>query len=90
MHAEVEDHLTGCRRVHVTKFEQPYMDHWWAPGCTIVYEHTFVNALADSLRGVESGQPVQPDFRCALQTQKVCDAVLASARTDEWVETGVD
>ena len=32
----------------------------------------------------------QADFRCALQTQKVCDAVLVSARTGEWIETGVE
>ena len=88
--SKVEDHLTGWRRVHVTNFEHPYMDRWWVPGCTIGYEHTFVHCLADFLAGVESGQPVQPDFRCATQTQRVCDAVLASARTGEWAETGVE
>ena len=87
---KVEDHLTGWRRVHVTNSEHPYMDHWWVPGCTIGYEHTFVHCLADFLEGVERGEPTQPDFRCALQTQKVCDAVLQSARRGVWVETGVD
>jgi predicted dehydrogenase len=74
----------------VTNFEHPYMDRWWVPGCTIGYEHTFIHALADFLAGVESGQPVQPGFREALQTQRVCDAVLHSARTRAWVETGVE
>jgi len=83
---KVEDHLTGWRRIHVTNFEHPYMDHWWVPGCTIGYEHTFINALADFLAGVESGEPAQPDFRCALQTQRVCDAVLASAQRGGWVD----
>jgi len=83
---KVEDHLTGWRRVHVTNFEHPYMDRWWVPGCTIGYEHTFVNALADFLAGAESGSAAQPDFRCALQTQKVCDAVLQSARAGAWVD----
>ena len=87
---KVEDHLTGWRRIHTTNFEHPYMDHWWVPGCTIGYEHTFVNALADFLAAAEKQEPVQPDFRCALQTQRVCDAVLASARTGEWTETGVE
>jgi len=87
---KVEDHLTGWRRIHVTNFEHPYMDHWWVPGCTIGYEHTFVNALADFLLGVENGTPVQPDFRTALQTQKVCDAVFASVEAGGWVDTGVD
>ena len=87
---KVEDHLTGWRRVHVTNFEHPYMDHWWVPGCTIGYEHTFVNALADFLLGVQNGAPAQPDFRCALQTQKVCDAVFASVAAGGWVDTAVD
>ena len=66
------------------------MDHWWVPGCTIGYEHTFVNALADFLAGLDSGTPAQPDFRCALQTQKVCDAVFASVADGGWVDTGVE
>ena len=32
------------------------MDHWWVPGCTIGYEHTFVNALADFLAAAARGQ----------------------------------
>ena len=46
-------------------------------------------SLADFLRGVETGTPAEPTFRTALQTQKVCDAVLASARLGQWAETGV-
>lgn len=87
---KVEDHLTGWRRIHVTNFEHPYMDRWWVPGCTIGYEHTFIHALADFLAGVEAGKPAQPTFRDALQTQRVCDAVLASAQSQSWVETGVE
>ena len=33
------------------------MDHWWVPGLTIGYEHTFVHAIADLLNGVETGTP---------------------------------
>ena len=82
---KVEDHLAGWRKIHVTNFEHPYMDHWWVPGCTIGYEHTFVHALADFLKGLETGEPAQPDFRTALATQRVCDAVLESARSEQWV-----
>ncbi len=87
--AKVEGHLAGWRKIHVTSFEHPYMDRWWVPGLSIGYEHTFVHALADFLRGVETGTPAEPIFRTALQTQKVCDAVLESARTGRWVETGL-
>ena len=83
---KVEDHVTGWRRIHVTNFEHPYMDRWWVPGCTIGYEHTFTNALADFFQGLDSGKPTQPDFRSALETQKVCDAVLQSAKEKQWVE----
>jgi predicted dehydrogenase len=83
---KVEGHLTGWQKIHVTNSEHPYMDRWWVPGCTIGYEHTFTNALADFLKGLETGQATQPDFRCALHTQKVCDAVLESGRTGQWVE----
>ncbi len=84
---KVEDHLTGWRKIHVTNSEHPYMDRYWVPGTCIGYEHTFLNALADFVMGIESGKPTQPDFRSALQTQKVCDAVLESARTGEWKAT---
>jgi predicted dehydrogenase len=86
---KIEDHLTGWQKIHVTNPEHPYMDKWWVPGCTIGYEHTFVNALADFLKSLEAGQaPVEPGFRSGLRTQKVCDAVLASAASGQWVELG--
>ena len=85
---KIEDHLTGWQRIHVTNFEHPYMDKWWVPGCTVGYEHTFINALADFLQGLESGTSAQPDFRCGLRTQKVCDAILESAKTGSWIELG--
>lgn len=84
--SKVESHLTGWRRIHVTNSEHPYMDKWWVPGCTIGYEHTFTNAFADFLEGLETGKPTQPDFRAALETQKVCDAVLLSAKEGRWIE----
>ncbi|MHB0958403.1 MAG: Gfo/Idh/MocA family protein [Pirellulaceae bacterium] len=83
---KVDDHLTGWQRVHVTNFEHPYMKKWWVPGCTIGYEHTFVHTVADYLHGIETGQPAQPDFRSGLRTQKVCDAVLASAHNGKWID----
>lgn len=79
------DHLHGWRSIHVTGSEHPYMKNWWVPGTTIGYEHTFTNALADFLKGLESGEPAQPTFRDALRTQWVLDAVLESARTGQWV-----
>jgi len=86
---KTESHLTGWRKIHTTNSEHPYMSHYWVPGTCIGYEHTFLNALADFVAGIESGKWTQPDFRNALQTQKVCDAVIDSARKGQWMETGV-
>ena len=36
--------------------------------------------------GLESGTFAQADFRNGLETQKVCDAVLESARSGRWME----
>ncbi|MFZ1425180.1 MAG: Gfo/Idh/MocA family oxidoreductase [Geminicoccaceae bacterium] len=86
---KVPSHTTGWRRIHVTNGEHPYMGHWWVPGLVIGYEHSFIHAVADFLQGLETGVPAQPDFRAALETQKVCKAVLRSARSGRWEETGV-
>jgi predicted dehydrogenase len=86
---KVPSHTSGWRRIHVTNGEHPYMAHWWVPGLVIGYEHSFVHAVADFLKGLETGVPAQPDFRSALETQKVCETVLASARSGRWQDTGV-
>ncbi|MGO8733404.1 MAG: Gfo/Idh/MocA family protein [Terriglobia bacterium] len=78
-------HLQGWRTILVTGGEHPYMANWWVPGCVIGYEHTFVHEVADFLRGIEKGERVRPDFRDALETQAVVEAVLESARTGKWV-----
>ena len=86
---KMESHVTGWRKIHTTNSEHPYMNRYWVPGTCIGYEHTFLNALADFVMGIEAGTPTQPDFRNALQTQKVCEAVLKSAKSGKWIATGV-
>ncbi len=81
-------HVVGWRTILVTDSGHPYMKHWWVPGCVIGYEHTFINALADFLEGLQTGKPVRPNFRDALETQYVCDAVLKSAKTGVWEPAG--
>jgi len=83
---KIEDHLTGWQRILVTNGEHPYMDKYWVPGTTIGYEHTFINAIADFFKGLEGGPKYQPDFRGAMRTQKVCDAIIQSAKEGRWVE----
>ena len=80
----LDKHVHGWQTILVTDAEHPYMDKWWVPGCVIGYEHTFINALADFLTGLDTGEPVRPNFRDALETQYICDAVLKSAKTEAW------
>jgi predicted dehydrogenase len=79
-----EGKLRGWRSIHVTDGDQPYMKNWWVPGLQIGYEHSFIHQVADFLEGLGTKKPAHPDFRDALETQYVCDAVLKSARTRKW------
>jgi predicted dehydrogenase len=76
--------VRGWRSIHVTDGDQPYMDHWWVPGLQIGYEHTFIHQVADFLQALQDGKPCPPTFRDALETQKICDAVLTSAKSGTW------
>lgn len=76
--------VRGWRSVHISDGDQPYMGNWWVPGLNIGYEHTFIHQVADFLKSLETGEPIEPSFRSALETQKVCDAVLASAAERQW------
>jgi predicted dehydrogenase len=85
-----ESVVRGWRSIHVTDGDQPYMNKWWVPGLGIGYEHSFIHQVADFLKGLETGQSAAPTFRDALQTQKVCQAVLDSAAARSWKDTGVE
>lgn len=79
-----EGPLRAWKSIHITDSDHPYMKHWWVPGLQIGYEHTFVHQVADFLEGVAKGESIGPTFRDALETQKVCDAVLDSAKDNTW------
>ena len=80
--------MRGWKSIHVTDGDHPDMDKWWVPGLAIGYEHSFVHQVADFLVAFAKKQPAHPTFRDALQTQRVCDAVLASAKSHQWVDVG--
>ena len=82
-HAD-ESIVRGWRSIHVTDGDQPYMDKWWVPGLSIGYEHSFVHQVADFLKSLETGASCSPTFKEALETQKVCEAVIESANTRTW------
>lgn len=78
--------LRGWRSIHVSDSDHPYMKNWWVPGLQIGYEHSFVHQIADFLQGLAKGTPVSPTFREALATQRICDAILASAKSGQQQE----
>jgi myo-inositol 2-dehydrogenase/D-chiro-inositol 1-dehydrogenase len=82
--------LRGWRSIHITDGDHPYMSHWWVPGLQIGYEHTFVHQVADFLKSLAEGTRVEPTFREALETERVTDAVLKSARSGRWEKTRIE
>ena len=82
-HAD-EGGLRGWRNIHVTDGEHPYMKRWWVPGLQIGYEHSFVHQAADFFAALDGGEAAAPTFREAWATDRVTDAVLASARGRQW------
>ncbi|MHA8050846.1 Gfo/Idh/MocA family protein [Aquirufa sp. ROCK-SH2] len=82
--------VRGWKSILVTDGDQPYMDKWWVPGLIIGYEHSFVHQAADFLLSLEKNEPCSPTFKEALQTQKICEAVIASGRDRQWKDTNVE
>jgi len=78
--------VRGWRSIHVTDGDQPYMDKWWVPGLIIGYEHTFIHQAADFMASLDTGKPCSPTFEEALETQRVCEAVIESANSRSWQE----
>ena len=82
-----EAKIRGWKSIHVTDNspDHPYMANWWVPGLAIGYDASFTHQVADFIAGLESGTPAGPTFRDALETQRVLEAILASAKSHQWV-----
>jgi len=66
----------------------PYTDAWWPDSHGLGYEHGFVNEARDIVTVINGGEPLVPlpDFRDALQTQRVLQAAIDSAREKKPVQ----
>jgi predicted dehydrogenase len=73
------EHVRGFRTILVTEACHPYAGHWWPPGHTIGYEHTFVHTVADFVSAIHTGGAIHPDFRDGLRVIAVLEAALESA-----------
>jgi predicted dehydrogenase len=81
-----ERRLQAKRKILVTGPGHPYVEHFWPPGHIIGYEHTFTAALVDFLRTVATGERFHPDFRDALEVQRLLEAVVESSARRAWIE----
>ena len=68
------------RRLLVTGPDQPYSTNFWKPGHIIGYEHTFIAALGDFLRSLETGESFHPNLEDGLAVEQVLAAVEASSK----------
>jgi predicted dehydrogenase len=84
-----QSNLRGWRSIHVTDGEQPYMNKWWVPGLGIGYEHSFVHQVADFLKSLETGTACSPTFKEALETQRVCQALIDSSASRSWKDCNI-
>jgi predicted dehydrogenase len=81
----IEGPERGWTNILVTDGDHPYLGKWWVPGLIIGYEHSFTHSVADFLEGLKTGKPAAPTFRDALETSRVCDAIIASGKSGQWV-----
>ena len=81
-----ESQERGWKSVHVSDGDHPYCGNWWVPGLQLGYEHSFIHAMVEFIRGLESGKGCKPDFKDGLAADYVVDAVLASAKSKKWVK----
>lgn len=80
-----EGALRGWTNILVTDGDHPYLGKWWVPGLIIGYEHSFTHQVADFLTGIATGTPAAPTFRQALPANQVCDAIITSGQSGQWV-----
>ena len=74
----------GFKTVLVTDLDHPYGGRWWPPGHILGWEHTFVHQLhhlVQAILGTSTVTPLAADFRDGYANARVCDALLAAART---------
>ncbi|MDB4610719.1 gfo/Idh/MocA family oxidoreductase, partial [Akkermansiaceae bacterium] len=85
---EVPGETRGWSSIHVSDGDHPYTGNWWVPGLCLGYEHSFVHGAVEFMKHLDDPSIAKnfPDFRNALGTQYVCDAVLESAETGQWVD----
>lgn len=83
---EDEPGLQGFRMINCTEEEHPFAQHYWPAGHILGYEHTFVNLVAELMKGIENGYSPEPNFVDGVRNQAVLEAVEQSVQERTWVK----
>ncbi len=81
----VQGDCRGWASIHCTNGDHPYAAKWWVPGRYLGQELYFVHGLYEFLASLDAPKS-NPDFRNALGTHHVCDAVLKRALAGRWIK----
>lgn len=82
----------GFEVIQTTDPSHPFMGlpddgpRYWPPGHIIGYEHTFINTVADLMRGIASGESPRPNFEDGVKIQAVLEACEQAAEQGGWVQ----
>jgi hypothetical protein len=75
--------------VLVTEPGHPYLEHWWASGHILGWEHTFAHEWLDLLGALDTPGQVPdglPLFADGLAAVRIAAAIRDSARSGAWVD----
>ncbi|GHU74780.1 dehydrogenase [Clostridia bacterium] len=86
LYSERDERRTqGFRMIHATLPDHPFMGHWWPPGHSLGWEHTFVHQIYMFLRAIEQSEDNESNFEDGWRCQQLIDACAQAAQTGLWV-----
>jgi len=78
----------GFKKILVTETIHPYMKYWWPHGHIIGWEHALVHEVHHFIDCIVNNKEVSPQgatFKDGVKCAEICDAILSSAETEQWV-----
>ena len=91
--AEAPAGRTGFQLIQATDPTHPFMGlpegggpRYWPAAHIIGYEHTFINTVADLMRGIAAGESPRPNFEDGVKVQAVLEACEQAAEEKNWAE----
>ena len=77
---------SSAEKVHQAFYENAMITGYMETGLAEMTVDQFADFVAGY--GSRKKRPLRPDFRDALETQYICEAVLDSAKTGRWKKVG--